>query len=1527
MTGGGGGVGGAADSLAAHMHSTHASSTGASMASAGASMGGAGAASAAGSAASATVFSDDDGPAIARMRRILLWTHDPPNFSQHDFVLSPAFMPPHVSHTELLMLMDTSTYDALERARAQGKDTWLDVTRTLLFTPQQALADTALIERQHQLQLSVSRSIASLCGLSNRVNAVLMRTARERHTITHMELYFKDMYMTRGDMWRMTLQHMDSCVYVGQTITTATGWRVKVGRLFVHEHSVLSGYIDTTTKHIYRSESAWCTIFVQMSDEMWSFDESGELYYEKVLHGFLPDLVRKWKVIGTNHVVSIVLFTRVLYDEAEREHLEGVPLQRMSCGQLYADFYKVVLNLDTNTHWPCVMHTLKEEFYRFQHDILLQPRHVSAQGIAPPAPSDGNVDGSDPAAFNGRVLVGRFAPAYQGNFLEAINMQLNSSDHLYIDRDLTRTGCSVIVLTAGTGHFHANKHLLRLTTQRMFDRATSMDLVCLTQMPLHTVPIFQYTSAEPPATSAAAAKYATRDPLFYDPPAGTPLRTFYAVPFWINCSFYNIDQDRMHWRSKFVPRCRMDDIRMIELLGARQQKLTLPYMSLSSVHGPLARHVREQYDRDRFADSTSMPSTLPTTPPPGGMAPQDVWVHKAAPTPPPPSHAAVGMGLAEGPTPRTCASDSSSTYVKKVWAAGVGKAAPIVGETTTTMLAVRTPNAQPAHLFNVAHAARAAVWRALSWPWAHTRMAQRGATASDATRALDAALRKQDRCDAALVVHSTAAASHTVTDEADAVVDETRSPAALSMTPSPTAALSPDALYSANPINARVAQWSRNAMLLRWQHVFLERTSQHTVKWWSMSSPACLPVTTRYLPSEEELAVAWHEYPYTVAVHSDRSSVLLKNSAVSSPALAMLCEMCTQRLLQGFQLVERHVTIPGVAPPHNVVVRYPAELLQPGNFAHGEPIYMSAMNQVHRITYNRQAGTVHVVRYVHKMPYSTAPMPYRCCVWPRAQAGYCVTHTRFKYPDPHEYNWTYLDSLVAGYEDTLTESLHYWRARFVVVPSEHAPSQIMASAGEYLSDEEVRLAGMDRLADMFARAEFRPRSEPRHLSAPLRFLPTTLDPASSLCDDAFVQAIVDMHADMSRSSTHEAPRAPARNAASLSLAELADEMRAARTELKIYTRRWHNVRYADTFTGADLVTWLCRTYKDVCTREDAVHLASRLQEAGLIVHVLNVHGFMDGHYFYRLTPREESPARASRAALSHVGEIPPRGSVPRRRVSLSRSMLIDVDPDKRSARSEVAILHHDIVHNAENGFNFQIQWLSATAYLVEDLVQSWMRTVERYGLRLVEAPTAQVKDVAQRNLFEAPLPVHLAVPPPTRNMYAPLLARIRRNMSVVHAHEAHIDTTDSMEAWLIRHVFAQDAEHVEHLFETALVRAFGFVLDQEAHTRYPPHLEVHSLSRPNTFDYTQYVHRSGVAFVQVVGGRAGYLWLDNRLFNTRTHVSRGMGGGVKSKRAPPPDVDHIRRAFRRMCTNTAELAAFYERVWNILRRIDQTEHT
>ena len=80
----------------------------------------------------------------------------------------------------------------------------------------------------------------------------------------------------------------------------------------------------------------------------------------------------------------------------------------------------------------------------------------------------------------------------------------------------------------------------------------------------------------------------------------------------------------------------------------------------------------------------------------------------------------------------------------------------------------------------------------------------------------------------------------------------------------------------------------------------------------------------------------------------------------------------------------------------------------------------------------------------------------------------------------------------------------------------------------------------------------------------------------------------------------------------------------------------------------------------------------------------------------------------------------------RKRRILSQSFIVNLDPQGKSNQSETAVLHHDIIQNPETAFHFQLHWIGASAKFVDDTIQSWSRTVERYGLRMVEAYVDQV---------------------------------------------------------------------------------------------------------------------------------------------------------------------------------------------------------
>lgn len=73
----------------------------------------------------------------------------------------------------------------------------------------------------------------------------------------------------------------------------------------------------------------------------------------------------------------------------------------------------------------------------------------------------------------------RMSTAAEGNVLESINMALNRFSRHYVDRNFTRTGLSVIVVSPGCGVLDVEPDLVEVTRQRVIDNGIACDMVCL----------------------------------------------------------------------------------------------------------------------------------------------------------------------------------------------------------------------------------------------------------------------------------------------------------------------------------------------------------------------------------------------------------------------------------------------------------------------------------------------------------------------------------------------------------------------------------------------------------------------------------------------------------------------------------------------------------------------------------------------------------------------------------------------------------------------------------------------------------------------------------------------------------------------------------------------------------------------------------------------------------------------------------------------------------------------------------------
>lgn len=206
-----------------------------------------------------------------------------------------------------------------------------------------------------------------------------------------------------------------------------------------------------------------------------------------------------------------------------------------------------------------------------------------------------------------------------------------------------------------------------------------------------------------------------------------------------------------------------------------------------------------------------------------------------------------------------------------------------------------------------------------------------------------------------------------------------------------------------------------------------------------------------------------------------------------------------------------------------------------------------------------------------------------------------------------------LDMLIAGYENQLHESLRYWRTRFIVIPSADSPLTNLGPTGEGLNDEEIRLLGMDKLAELFSRVRWQAPDGSfgtgTQAQPIVRFLTTDLGPAACVLDEALMNRLDEVHAlgPLRKNMKSE------KEISQMSLSVIAKTMREDPVSLPIKDYRWHGRVYTDAFIGSDFVNWLVKEFRDVSSRDQAVEVGGRLQAQGLFDHGRRTHGFLDGY--------------------------------------------------------------------------------------------------------------------------------------------------------------------------------------------------------------------------------------------------------------------------------------------------------------------------
>lgn len=398
----------------------------------------------------------------------------------------------------------------------------------------------------------LSNPFQSLLDLAPRSLITLKRVLDIKSIeIDSVEILIKDINLSRDSMWDFSSTLIGTTIYVSKRLSFNGSRSGIVNCLYKDGKKIFSGYVSENTKFIYRSESAKLTVLIQLSQEMWHFEENGEIMFHKLVNSLFPKIFKRWRDHNSHHSITIVLFSSL--------DLTNIPWSNLSPGERpnnRRDYFRTVVDQVNILHWERIMANLRLEFANFKRDILLNV-------------SDGFMEGA-------------LLPSVKGNVLEAINLGLSTAVDRFRNTDLKHSLNHFMLITPGTGLFDVEYDLMLKTSLKISQMECGLDIICLSQPPLHIVPLFRFNVGG---------------------------KVSHCVPNWCDISFY---RDPNQTTKQWIPRCKIYELQMMGLMETDLNEATIERLQVQKV--PNFIDEMDQYDKNVFRPVSRDVEQLESTP-------------------------------------------------------------------------------------------------------------------------------------------------------------------------------------------------------------------------------------------------------------------------------------------------------------------------------------------------------------------------------------------------------------------------------------------------------------------------------------------------------------------------------------------------------------------------------------------------------------------------------------------------------------------------------------------------------------------------------------------------------------------------------------------------------------------------------------------------------------------------------------------------------------------------------------------------
>ncbi|XP_037068810.1 LOW QUALITY PROTEIN: GATOR complex protein Iml1-like [Pollicipes pollicipes] len=1165
----------------------------------------------------------------------------------------------------------------------------LDFARLLLQVSSGSLRDDHKVDA-----VSVDSTVVETFHLRDRLyDSVSVRLVDPADAaLESVELLFKDHYLNRSDMWRLknslvgkVMYHKKNVEFCSQTV------RCQVFEMWSQGDRVACGLVTPDTKVVFRSATSMFHLYIQMSEEMWDFDVYGDLYFEKAVNGFLSDLFNNWKRHGTNHEVTITLFSRLFYKAnslSEFPEYMRHDVQKDFRNMFYEDFYRVAVQNERYEDWTPVLSTIRHLFMGYREGLLNFQRERAPPGAPPP-----------PRAS--------LSSAAHGNFLEVLNISMNVFEMHYLHRALERTGQMCVVVSPGVGVYQVERELNNLTKQRIIDYGVGIDLVCVGEQPLHAVPLLKFHNK-----------------------SLTETQDYYLPHTWINLSFYSSNK-RVGY-SEFVPRIKVPPSAPKAPVARVQSVLPRGRPPPSEHAIPSSVYDYDAHDADVFrmpANATYKQATMTLQ----RVPPRKRTVTTSHVKPPrPPTDSAVSSPIAE-----QVYSSSATGFVTPA------RASPLV----------QSPVSPPGELYSSSFGSVFGSDRSDGGTLRRVSFDDSDVTRSPPRPAASAV----SACDLSLsrvaVPHGPGRALFNPFDPSNIVVKHTSSRrrwthifpkgpkgvlfqqhhyanamgldlSAKDAPPSssePTAG-SPSLAFLWGASSTGEQEWSAHITTAYIVGVLVG------VDWKSLTTPACLPITTDYFPDERSLQKDYLLTEYSILPDDINSPEDAGAAHRQLSTREVFTEMVSQRLCQGFQLI---VSSAKPSPASGAAV---GRAVFPQRVPEEREEYLLSIGRIfHRVLLSGSA--INVTHYRPRHPYPVRRVSYRYRVQCHHHPSYVACEAELSTDRPESYNWNYLDNYVCtkgGSDFQLSSNLKYWRCRFLLT----------------LVDNFIRFIS----AVTFALNKFK-RHQPTSARQQIR------ERLSSNRVDQRIGA---------RSGSRVMKGTLLSSAATA--AEVVDVLRSPELGLPFLTRSVQGGLPEFTFVAADLVQWVYQHVAGVTSEQDAVRYCQYLRQENIILHASRdlTRPFVNGFCLFCVAAPADGVQLASSAAhleqfadewlevetqfwwprpvlagARFLAAALPRQDDPFECVKMRRGAL-DLDVSAKSDRSEWGEIAYESSFKPDRAYQFCINWLVGTGSLISDLVVSWQRRAQNSGMRLFPVPVVMCPG-STRDIDPLRIPVHVPI--------------------------------------------------------------------------------------------------------------------------------------------------------------------------------------